>query len=138
MTEQLLAARPDVTMGGGAETFAQTATGGEYHGKTLEAQAKERGFQIIRTADELTNVSKADQDAPLLGLFADGNMPVTADNADMTISYGTSEDVDVEDQTHTGTQVRIAAYGPRAANVVGLTDQTDLFFTMTDALGIKR
>jgi alkaline phosphatase len=34
--------------------------------------------------------------------------------------------------------VRIAAYGPRAANVVGLTDQTDLFFTMTDALGIKR
>jgi alkaline phosphatase len=34
--------------------------------------------------------------------------------------------------------VHIAAYGPRAANVVGLSDQTDLFFTMTDALGIKR
>jgi alkaline phosphatase len=34
--------------------------------------------------------------------------------------------------------VRIAAFGPRAANVVGLTDQTDLFFKMTDALGIKR
>ena len=62
----------------------------------------------------------------------------TADDTDMTVSYGTSEDVNVEDQTHTGTQVRIAAYGPRAANVVGLTDQTDLFFTMTDALGIKR
>jgi alkaline phosphatase len=28
--------------------------------------------------------------------------------------------------------------GPRAANVVGLTDQADLFFTMADALGIKR
>ncbi len=25
-----------------------------------------------------------------------------------------------------------------AANVVGLTDQTDLFFKMTDTLGIKR
>ena len=62
----------------------------------------------------------------------------TADNADMTVSYGTSADVGIEDETHTGTQVRIAAYGPRAANVVGLTDQTDLFFTMTDALGIKR
>ena len=37
-----------------------------------------------------------------------------------------------------GTQVRVAAYGPRAANVVALTDETDLFFTMTDALGIKR
>ena len=44
----------------------------------------------------------------------------------------------MEDQTHTGTQVRIAAFGPRAANVVALTDQSDLFFTMTDALGIKR
>jgi alkaline phosphatase len=62
----------------------------------------------------------------------------TADNADLTVSYGTSEDVNVEDQTHTGTQVRVAAYGPHAANVEGLTDQTDLFFTMTDALGIKR
>ena len=62
----------------------------------------------------------------------------THDNADMTVNYGTSGDVGVEDQTHTGTQVRLAAYGPRAANVVGLTDQTDLFFTMTDALGIKR
>jgi alkaline phosphatase len=287
VTEQLLAGRPDVTMGGGAEAFAQTATGGDYKGKPLEVQAKERGFQIVRTADELAGISKADQDAPLLGLFADGNMPViwagppavrqgylkpaakctdnpehgsdvpkladmtqkaidllsgsqkgkdkgfflqvesasidkrdhaadacgqigetvvfneavkkaidfakqdgntlviatadhghtsqivepvteddlqgvaeemklpiervrdimypgltvkltTADNADMTVSYGTSEDVNVEDQTHTGTQVRIAAYGPRAANVVGLTDQTDLFFTMTDALGVKR
>ncbi|BBX03509.1 alkaline phosphatase [Mycolicibacterium moriokaense] len=286
VTEQLLATRPDVTMGGGAETFAQTATGGEYASKTLEVQAKERGFQIVRTAGELASVSKADQDAPLLALFADGNMPVTlagppavrhgylqptvkcgdnpehgsdvpklaemttkaiellkssksgadkgfflqvesasidkrdhaadpcgqigetlafdeaikaaldfakqdgntlvivtadhghtsqiveplseddlrgiaedvkqpiervrdimypgltiklttADDAEMTLSYGTSADVGVEDETHTGTQVRIAAYGPRAANVVGLTDQTDLFFTMTGALGIK-
>ena len=56
----------------------------------------------------------------------------------MTVSYGTSADVAVEDQTHTGTQVRIAAFGPRAANVVALTDQSDLFITMTDALGIKR
>ena len=77
VTEQLLAARPDVTMGGGAETFAQTATGGEYKGKPLEVQAKERGYQIVRTADELAGITKADQDAPLLGLFADGNMPVS-------------------------------------------------------------
>ena len=32
----------------------------------------------------------------------------------------------------------LPANGPRAANVVGLTDQTDLFFTMTDAIGINR
>lgn len=62
----------------------------------------------------------------------------TADDAEMTLSYGTSADVGVEDQTHTGTQVRVAAFGPRAANVVALTDQSDLFFVMTDALGINR
>ncbi|WP_319447091.1 MULTISPECIES: alkaline phosphatase [unclassified Mycobacterium] len=287
VTEQLLATKPDITMGGGGETFAQTANGGEYKGKTLEVQAKERGFQIVRTASELNGVSKADQDAPLLGLFADGNMPVswtgpaavrqgylqpagkctdnpergadvpelaamtqktidllsgsekgknkgfflqvesasidkrdhaadpcgqigetvafdeavqkalefakkdgntlviatadhghtsqigepyteedlqsiaedkklpiekvrdvmypgltrlltTKDNADMLVSYGTSADVEVEDEGHTGTQVRIAAFGPGAANVVALTDQSDLFFTMTDALGLNR
>ena len=58
VTEQLLATRPDVTMGGGAETFAQTATGGDYAGKTLEVQAKERGYQIVRTANELANVTQ--------------------------------------------------------------------------------
>jgi alkaline phosphatase len=76
VTEQLLATKPDITMGGGAETFAQTAAGGEFKGKTLEVQAKERGFQIVRTASELNGITKADQDAPLLGLFDDGNMPV--------------------------------------------------------------
>ena len=35
---------------------------------------------------------------------------------------------------HTGTQVRIAAMGPQAANVIGLTDQTDLFHLMLRAL----
>jgi alkaline phosphatase len=287
VTEQLLAGHPDITMGGGAETFAQTATGGEFEGKTLEAQAKERGFQIVRTADELTAITKAAQDAPVLGLFADGNMPVswtgpaavrqgylqpaakcadnpergaevpqlaamtkksidllsgsdkgkdkgfflqvesasidkrdhaadpcgqigetvvfdeavqaalefarkdgntlviatadhahssqivdnvteedlrgvaedaklpiervrdivypgltrklvTADDAEMTVNYGSSTDVEVQDQPHTGTQLRVAAFGPRAANVVALTDQSDLFFTMTDALGLNR
>ena len=283
VTEQLLTARADVTFGGGAETFLQVATAGQYQGKTLEVQAKERGYQIVRTASELANINTADQGAPLLGLFSDGNMPVawkgpdaarrgylqpamkcadnpergaevpkladmtlkainllkgrdqgfflqvesasidkqahganpcgqigetaqfddavqkalefaradgntlvvvaadhahstqiveelteedlqgiaddkklpiervrdamypgltqrlvTADDAEMILSYGTSADIGIEDQVHTGSQVRIAAFGPRAADVVGLTDQTDLFFTMTEALGLDR
>jgi len=28
-------------------------------------------------------------------------------------------------------------FGPHAANVSGLTDQTDLYYTMRDALGLK-
>lgn len=287
VTEQMLATRPDITMGGGAKTFAQVAKAGEYANKTLEVQAKERGYQIVSTASELAAITKADNDAPLLGLFADGNLPVswtgpaavrqgylqpaatcgdnpkrgaevpkladmtkkaiellsgsakgkdkgfflqvesasidkrnhsadpcgqigetkafddavqaalefarnnpgtlviatadhghtsqiaepyseedlqgiaddkkqpvervrdimypgltrlltTKDNTEMLVSYGTSADVGIEDEGHTGTEVRLAAYGPRAADVVGLTDQSDLFFTITDALGIKR
>jgi alkaline phosphatase len=282
ITEQLLTVRPDVTLGGGAASFAQVAAGGQYRGKPLEVQAKERGFRIVRTAAELTSVTAAGQNAPLLGLFADGNMPVrwsgapaerqgylqpavrcsensqrgpdmptladmtqkaidllktsgkgfflqvegasidkqdhlanpcaqigetvdldaavqkalqfaktdgntlvivtadhshtsqivenftmedlqmiadskklplelvrdvvypgltrrliTKDGAEMTVSYGTSSNPDIENETHTGAQLPVSAFGPRAANVVGLTDQTDLFFTMSDALGLK-
>jgi alkaline phosphatase len=60
---------------------------------------------------------------------------VTADNATMTVSYATSEITG--SQQHTGTEVRIAAGGPQAANVLGVTNQTDLFFTMKRALGLR-
>ena len=60
---------------------------------------------------------------------------ITHDNANMTISYATAEITG--SQQHTGTEVRIAAGGPQAANVLGVTNQTDLFFTMKRALGLK-
>ncbi|MDO5493600.1 MAG: alkaline phosphatase [Nesterenkonia sp.] len=255
ITEQYLEARADVTLGGGAETFEQEAVAGDWEGMTLMDQAEDRGYQVVTDAEELGAVESADDDAPLLGLFSDGNMPVrwegplateggadegakecteneertedipdlatmtdkaielldddegfflqvegasidkenhahnpcgqigetidldeatevamdfaeedgetlvvvTADHAhtsqitytgedtpgltrtlttnegaEMTVSYGTAEED--ESQMHTGAQLRIAAYGPGAANVVGLTDQTDLFFTMAEAL----
>ncbi len=259
ITEQLLNARPDVTLGGGAKTFAETATAGEWQGKTLREQAQARGYQIVTDSASLAAATEASQDKPLLGLFADGNMPVrwegpkasyhgnidkppvtctpnpkrdasvptlaqmtekaidllsrnekgfflqvegasidkqdhaanpcgqigetvdldeavqkalefarkdgntlvivtadhahasqiipadskapgltqalnTHDGAVMVMSYGNSEEESME---HTGTQLRIAAYGPHAANVVGLTDQTDLFTTMKAALSLK-
>lgn len=58
----------------------------------------------------------------------------TKDGADMTISYATAPLTG--SQQHTGTQVRIAAGGPQAANVLGVTDQTELFHTMSRALGL--
>ncbi len=259
ITEQLLNARADVTLGGGAKTFSETATAGEWKGKTLREQAQARGYQLVGDASSLAAISEANQDKPLLGLFSDGNMPVrwegpkaslhgnidkpavtctpnakrtdsiptlaamtekaidllsknekgfflqvegasidkqdhaanpcgqigetvdldeavqkalefakkdgntlvivtadhahasqiipadtkapglsqalnTKDGAVMAITYGNSEEESME---HTGTQVRIAAYGPHAGNVVGLTDQTDLFYTMKAALNLK-
>jgi alkaline phosphatase/streptomycin-6-phosphatase len=53
----------------------------------------------------------------------------------MTINYGTR--AHGKSQDHTGAEVRIAAQGPQAANVVGVTNQTDLFHTMARALGLE-
>ena len=49
----------------------------------------------------------------------------TADAAVMAVAYGNN--AYHRSMEHTGSQVRIAAIGPQAANVVGITDQTDLF-----------
>lgn len=260
IAEQLLAARADVTLGGGGKTFAEQAKAGQWQGKSLREQALARGYRLLDDAESLNAVTVANQQQPLLGLFAEGNMPVrwqgpkavyhgnvdgqpvtcvdnpsrsasvptlammtrkaidllkvnpqgfflqvegasidkqdhaanpcgqfgetvdldeavqqalafaradgntlvvvtadhvhssqiieadakapgltqaliTKDGAVMAISYGNSEDA--ESQGHTGTQLRIAAYGPHAANVAGLTDQTDLFYTLRDAMGLK-
>ena len=256
ITEQLLKTRPDVTLAGGATTFAQTAKAGPYVGKTLTQQAVERGYQLVNDKAGLAGITQANQTKPLLGLFAPGNLPVrwvgpaatnggaalpavrctdnparpatqptlaemttkaiqllenpngfflqvegasidkqdhasdacgqigetvdldeavqvamayarakgntsvfvtadhahtsqiievgstspgktvtllTEDGAPMAINYATSTG---SSQQHTGTQLRLAGYGPQAANVVGLTDQTDLFFTIKRALGL--
>jgi alkaline phosphatase len=257
ITEQLLNTRPDVTLGGGAATFAQSAKAGRWAGQTLTEQAESRGYQLVSDESGLDAVRRADQRAPLLGLFAPGNLPVrwvgpaataggsklpaercadnparpstqptlaamttkaidllenrkgfflqvegasidkqdhaadacgqigetvdldeavqvalayarkhrntsvfvtadhahtsqiievgsdspgktvtltTADGAPMTINYGTSTG---GSQQHTGAQLRVAGYGPGAANVVGLTDNTDLYFTIRNALGLR-
>lgn len=260
ISEQLLNARPDVTLGGGSASFQQTAKAGQYAGDTLFDQAEQRGYQVVSDAAGLQGVRKADQRQPLLGLFTPGNFPtryapttatvggadqapvtctpnparldtglslasltnksitlldrgkngkgfflqvegasidkqdhaadacgqigetidfdeavqaalafakkdgntlviatadhahssqivdntpptslstalITADGATMKVSYGTSGAG--ASQQHTGTQVRIAGFGPGAANVVGLTDQTDTFFTMSEALRLN-
>ncbi|MCC8420273.1 alkaline phosphatase [Photorhabdus thracensis] len=259
ITEQLLVARADVTLGGGAKVFTQKSAAGAGKGKILEEQAREQGYQLVRDINSLNSITEANQKKPLLGLFHEKNMDiawegpkavyhgnidnppvsckvnskrnpdaptlaqmtqkaidllkvnkngfflqvesasidkqdhkanpcgqigetvvldqavqvglkyarehgdtlviVTADHAHssqiieadvkspgltqalitkdgsiMAVSYSNSEG---KDQEHTGTQLRVAAYGPQAANVVGLTDQTDLHFTIRDAMELK-
>lgn len=68
----------------------------------------------------------------------------TADGNNMVVSYGTAQEDSRDedggynggDMEHTGTQLRIAASGPGAQRVTGLTDQTDNFYTIAGALGL--
>jgi alkaline phosphatase len=60
----------------------------------------------------------------------------TVDGSVMKVAYGTA--AAGGSQQHTGTQLRVAGYGPGAANIVGLTDQTDTFFTMANSLELDR
>jgi alkaline phosphatase/streptomycin-6-phosphatase len=57
---------------------------------------------------------------------------LTHDQTLMTMAYGTN--AYHRSMDHSGTQVRIGAMGPQAANVVGITDQTDLFRLMLRAI----
>lgn len=103
------------------EAVQQALAFAREHGDTL----------VVVTADHAHSSQIIENGSEAPGLTQALN---TKDGAVMTISYGNSED---DSQGHTGTQIRIAAYGPHAANVVGLTDQTDLFFTLKNAMGIQ-
>ena len=68
----------------------------------------------------------------------------SADGNNMVVSYGTAQEASTDaeggynggDMEHTGTQLRIAASGPGAQRVIGLTDQTDNFYTIAGTLGL--
>ena len=60
---------------------------------------------------------------------------LTNEGSPMTINYATAPVTG--SQQHTGTEVPIAGFGPQAANVVGLIDQTDVFFIISRALNLK-
>ncbi len=98
--------------------------------KVLDYQKSHPDTLVVVTADH--GHTSQIVEAATLGYTA---TLVTADNANMTISYATADIAG--SQQHTGTEVRIAAGGPQAANVLGVTNQTDLFFTMRRALGLR-
>lgn len=256
ISEQILKTRADIIMGGGFQSFYQKNA----KGVTLIQQAFNEGYQVVKNLKELEDIKVANNKSPLLGLFAQGNMPthyigpkaiyhgnltqspskckinpdrndsiptlaqmtkksiellsknkngfflqiegasidkqdhaanpcgqigetidldeavqvaldfarknpdtlvivtadhahssqiidnaskapgltrslITKDGAVMTISYGNSQSAS---QGHTGTQLRIAAFGPMALNFTGLLDQSDVFFIISEALGLKK
>lgn len=86
---------------------------------------------VIVTADHAHTSQIVGNGTRAPGLTAALN---TREGGVMTVNYGTAEE---GSQGHTGTQLRIAAYGPRAVNVSGLLDQTDLHYIIRDALGLR-
>jgi alkaline phosphatase len=64
---------------------------------------------------------------------------ITADKTNMAINYATtsvccSRDHDMQ---HTGAQVRVAAFGPMAEQVLGHHDMTDIYHLMAQAMGLE-
>ena len=112
--------------------FGETVDLDEAVKVALDFAKKDGTTLVIVTADHAHSCQIVYPNAKAPGLT---QAVMTADGVPMTVSYGNSE---TADQGHTGTQLRVAAYGPGAANVAGLTDQTDLFFTMRNALGLKQ
>jgi alkaline phosphatase len=60
---------------------------------------------------------------------------VTDEGQQLKVNYSTN--TPGQSQEHTGTQVRIAGQGPQAYRVLGVTNQTDLFATIREALNLR-
>jgi alkaline phosphatase len=93
---------------------------------------------IVITADhghtsQIVDVPKTSDTIPRPGALS---TLITKEGSFMTINYATR--AHMQSQDHTGTQVRIAAQGPQAFRVLGVTNQTDLFTTFTQALGLSK
>ncbi|MEU5086987.1 alkaline phosphatase [Streptomyces sp. NPDC021356] len=87
---------------------------------------------VVTTADHGHSSQIVPVDATPPGLSA---TLVTDEGRQLKVNYSTN--TPGQSQEHTGTEVRIAAQGPQAYRVLGVTDQTDLFTTVREALRLR-
>ncbi|WP_347349148.1 alkaline phosphatase [Nigerium sp.] len=111
--------------------IGETAQLDEAVQEALKFAKKDKNTLVIVTADHAHSSQIVDEVTPGLSIKLRTN-----EGSDMVVSYGTA--AAGESQQHTGSQVRVAGYGPGAANVVGLIDQTDLFFIIRDGMRAYR
>ena len=76
ITEQLLASEFDVLLGGGAEWLEKPCAAAD--GNYFDAFAR-KGYRVVRTPEELDAV----HDGRLLGCFAEGHLPRSAERGDL-------------------------------------------------------
>ncbi|RJQ67005.1 alkaline phosphatase [Pseudonocardiaceae bacterium YIM PH 21723] len=100
-------------------------------GEAIDFAKKDGNTLVIVTADH----AHASQIVPKPVSLGRTATLITKEKRPLTISYasGATEDY----MEHTGTQLRIAAMGPQAANVSGRIDQTDVFYIISRALHLK-
>ena len=80
---------------------------------------------VIVTADHAHSSQIVGENVDTPGFYA---AVATADGAPLRVSHATGKTP--PGQQHTGAHVPVAAIGPQASNVMGVRDQTDLFFTL--------
>ncbi|MEU7137142.1 alkaline phosphatase [Streptomyces sp. NPDC046261] len=97
-----------------------------------EYAARHPDTLVVTTADHGHSSQIVPLEANPPGLSA---TLVTDEGGRMKVSYGTAPAG--RGQKHTGIQVRIAAQGPQAHRVLGVTDQTGLFTTLRKALALR-
>ncbi|AOT61483.1 alkaline phosphatase [Streptomyces rubrolavendulae] len=73
ITEQTVAHRGDVLLGGGRQRFDQTITQGPERGATVLERARQHGYRVATDARDLDAVRPG---RPVLGLFAPEELPV--------------------------------------------------------------
>ncbi|MFF9852417.1 alkaline phosphatase [Streptomyces litmocidini] len=94
--------------------------------------AKHPDTLVITTADHGHTSQIVPLEATPPGL---SSTLVTDEGQRLKVNYSTN--TPGLSQEHTGVQVRIAAQGPKAYRVLGVTDQTDLFTTISEALRLR-
>ncbi|WP_037862286.1 alkaline phosphatase [Streptomyces sp. NRRL S-340] len=94
--------------------------------------AKHPDTLVVTTADHGHSSQIVPVDATPPGL---SSTLVTDEGQQLKVNYSTN--TPGQSQEHTGTEVRIAAQGPQAYRVLGVTNQTDLFTTVREALRLR-
>ncbi|RNL62002.1 alkaline phosphatase [Nocardioides marmoriginsengisoli] len=89
---------------------------------------KDNNTLVIVTADHAHTSQLVDGNTPGLTVKL-----TTNEGSPMTVAYGTA--AAGGSQQHTGSQLRVAGFGPGAGNLVGLIDQTDINFIIKRAFG---
>jgi alkaline phosphatase len=94
-------------------------------GTALSFQRAHPDTLVVVTADHAHSSQIIPTETTPTGLYATVQ---TIDGSPIRVAYGTAPAGG--SQSHTGSEVRIAAIGPQATNVMGVTDETGLFSTM--------